>query len=122
MKLQTKFQDEDFDFGEVVNANIYYGDHNRIKVIATAARGGEHTFYFESLKGLNELFEDCEEPKDFWYIDDFSIMCGGEAEFTDSDLGSFTKKDIEKLKSISNYFETEEEAEKALEKLKAGNL
>lgn len=74
---------------------------------------------YNSLAELNEEWEDYEEPKDFWYIDDFMIMCGTEGEFTTPDLASFTKKDIEKLKAIGNYFETKEEAEKAVEKLKA---
>ena len=73
----------------------------------------------ESLAELNEEWCDYEEPKDFWYIDDFMIMCGTEGEFTTPDLASFTKKDIEKLKAIGNYFETKEEAEKAVEKLQA---
>ena len=63
MKLKTKFQDEDFDLGEVVEANIYYGGSRRIKVIAEPAKSGTITFYFESLKGLNEMFEDYEEVK-----------------------------------------------------------
>lgn len=73
-----------------------------------------------SLAELNEEWEDVpEEPKVFWYIDDFMIMCGTKGEFTTPDLGSFTKKDIEKLKEIGNYFDSREEAEKAVEKLKA---
>lgn len=63
MKLKTKFQDEDFDLGEVVEANVYYGGSRRIKMIAEDAEGGDHTFYFGTLKELNEMFEDYEEPK-----------------------------------------------------------
>ena len=74
---------------------------------------------YNSLAELNAEWEDYEEPKDFWYIDDLMIICGTEGEFTNPDLASFTKKDIEKLKAIGNYFETKEEAEKAVEKLKA---
>lgn len=76
-------------------------------------------FRVNSLAELNDEWEDYEEPKDFWYIDDFMIMCGTEGEFTTPDLATFTKRDIEKLKQIGNYFETKEEAEKAVEKLKA---
>lgn len=75
---------------------------------------------YNSLAELNEEWEDYhEEPKDFWYIDDFMIMCGTEGEFTNIEMASFAKKDIEKLKAIGNYFETKEEAEKAVDKLKA---
>lgn len=64
MKLRTKFEDEDFKLGEVVEANVYYGGSERIKVIAEPTKGGMITFYFETLKGLNEMFEDApEEPK-----------------------------------------------------------
>lgn len=74
---------------------------------------------YDTLTELNAEWQDYEEPKDFWYIDDFMIVCGTEGEFTTPDLASFTKKDIEKLKEIGNYFESKEEAEKAVEKLKA---
>lgn len=75
---------------------------------------------YSSIKELSEEWEDVpEEPKDFWYIGDLMIICGTEGEFTTPDLASFTKKDIEKLKEIGNYFESKEEAEKAVEKLKA---
>ena len=79
----------------------------------------EYVPEYRNLTELNAEWEDYEEPKDFWYIDDFMIMCGSEGEFTKPDLGSFTEKDIEKLKEIGNYFGTKEEAEKAVEKLKA---
>ena len=115
MRLKTKFQDEDFDLGEVVEANIYYGGDGRIKVVAEPIKGGIASFYFESLKGLNEMFEDYEEPKDFWFIDpEVLIAC----ESTDPLLCD-KKVAIETMKQIGNYFETREEAEKAVEKLKA---
>lgn len=75
---------------------------------------------FKTLSELLEKWEEIEEePKDFWYIGDLMIICGTEGEFTTPDLASFTKKDIEKLKAIGNYFESKEEAEKAVERLKA---
>lgn len=81
---------------------------------------GDKKYVYHSLTELNEEWEDVpEEPKDFWYIGDLMIICGTEGEFTTPDLASFTKKDIEKLKAIGNYFESKEEAEKAVEKLKA---
>ena len=60
-----------------------------------------------------EDWEDYEEPKEFWYICDFRVIRGIEGKL------SFTREEIAKMKSIGNYFETEEEAEKAVEKLKA---
>ena len=110
MKLKTKFQDEDFDLGEVINANIHYGGYDRIKLIATAARGGEHTFYFESLKELNGMFEDYDEPKVIWWLNDEGCV-----NHTAGEVDEY----FEKNREIGNYFETKEEAEKAVEKLKA---
>jgi hypothetical protein len=68
---------------------------------------------YDTLAGLNEEWQDYEELKEFWYICDFRVVRGIEGE------SSFTREEIAKMKSIGNYFETEEEAEKAVEKLKA---
>ena len=64
-----------------------------------------------SLKDFNEEWEDYEEPKDYWYID-----LDGEIQ---SDGGVYEDTTTKGMKEIGNYFETKEEAEKALEKLKA---
>lgn len=98
MKLKTKFQDEDFELGEVVNANIFYAGSDRVKLVATAANGGEHTFYYNSLAHLNEDWEDApEEPGRILNI------------YTDEkDMGRIT---IE--------YNTEKEAEEAVKKLEA---
>lgn len=63
--------------------------------------------FLKSLTELNEEWEDYEEPKEYWYIrydGCITITCGG------LDDG---------MKQIGNYFETKEQAEKAVEKLKA---
>ena len=64
---------------------------------------------FDSLAELNEEWEDYEEPRDFWYIN------------SEGDAESCIRNDeLDKsAKEIGNYFETKEEAEKAVEKLKA---
>ena len=114
MKLKTKFQDEDFDLGEVVEANIYYGGSGRIKVIAEPVRGGMITFYFETLKGMNEMFEDApEEPKGTYFIN-----TQGDVQFWDSSSFAYPD-DWTKEKEIGNYFDSREEAEKVVKKLKA---
>lgn len=65
---------------------------------------------YGSLAELNEEWEDYEEPKEYWYIDyDGGILCG------ESDNSSAEKMMI----SMGNHFESLEEAEKAVEKLKA---
>lgn len=72
----------------------------------------DHTFgNYTSLAELNKDWEDYEKPKTYYYISDFGAVREG-------DVGKFV--DDEMLREeIGNYFETEEETEKALEKLKA---
>ena len=65
-----------------------------------------------SLAELNEEWQDYEEPKEYWFIG------------YDSQIESISEEDndarcIELDKEIGNYFETKEEAEKAVEKLRA---
>lgn len=60
-----------------------------------------------------EDWEDYEEPKEYWVVD--YITCGVDNLTIDPkepEMDDFNKE-------IGNYFETEEEAEKAVEKLKA---
>ena len=68
---------------------------------------------YESLKEINEDWIDYEEPKVYWIDDESEITedywCG------DDNLCEYDKRRIE----IGNYFRTKEEAERALEKLKA---
>ena len=66
---------------------------------------------YNSLAELNSEWEDYEEPKEYWRITDL-----GEIKSIRLDQHH---QNIEKCKAIGNYFETEEEAEKAVEKLKA---
>ena len=67
---------------------------------------------FKTLAELNAEWEDApKEPKEYWFID----YDGGIIPF---DRRKETATD-RLMKSIGNYFETKEEAEKALEKLNA---
>lgn len=66
---------------------------------------------YESLAEINKEWEDYEEPKTYYYISDFGAIREG-------DVGKFVEDEISR-KEIGNYFETKEEAEKAVEKLKA---
>lgn len=67
-------------------------------------------FACNSLAELNEEWEDAaEEPKWYWYIDDVGVM----------QIDQVLSSEINMRKSIGNYFETREEAEKAVEKLRA---
>lgn len=91
MKLRNK------KTGEIVKfeTNIYADTEDR-------------TYEFSSIAKLNEEWEDYEE-KTAWFID----PQGGIQEWRDDDFDDWAKE-----KAIGNYFETEEEAKKAVEKLK----
>lgn len=76
--------------------------------------GTKNVWHYNSLAELNAEWEDApEEPKEYWYISDFGFIF--KSEINDRSV----KSTIEEMKSIGNYFETKEEAEKAVEKLKA---
>ncbi|MBQ1528239.1 hypothetical protein IIZ77_01155 [Candidatus Saccharibacteria bacterium] len=69
------------------------------------------TIVYNSLTELNEEWEDYEEPKEYWFITDIGQVC---KRFNDSG------ESWDKFRNeTGNYFETKEEAEKAVEKLKA---
>ena len=88
----------------------YLYEHSLVqdKIIVYDVKGIVGTY--NSLAELNEEWCDYEEPKEYWYIDyDGKILCG------ESDDSSTEKMMI----NIGNHFESKEEAEKAVEKLKA---
>ena len=112
MRLETKFQDEDFELGEVVIAIINLDIHDKIEVQALKHSGGIVAYRYDSIKDFTDHWEDApEEPKTYYYISDFGAIREG-------DIGKYPE-DEEDRKRIGNYFETKEEAEKAVEKLKA---
>lgn len=66
---------------------------------------------YSSLAELNEEWEDYEEPKEsWWFIGEDATVYNEENDIIEETEG---------FKSIGNYFETKEEADKAVEKLKA---
>lgn len=74
----------------------------------------EPIYDYDSLAELNAEWEDEEEykgPKEYWRIDCDGSISQGKNEF-DTPFDN-------NCKAIGNYFESEEEAEKAVEKLKA---
>lgn len=62
------------------------------------------------LMNLEKEWEEYEEPKYIWWLDNEGYVNHATGEYDDN---------FEKNKEIGNYFETKEEAEKAVEKLKA---
>ena len=83
---------------------------------------GEIIVFSEGIVDLNKIgcknvaemmeqgWEDYEEPKEYWFVDS-----GGEVE----EATYLTDNDKSSLRNFGNYFETKEEAEKAVERLKA---
>lgn len=109
MKLRNK------KTGEIGWLENYYGDTDE-KMIAVLDRKTEYHPY-NSLAELNEEWEDYEEPKEYWFVNDL------DGEPMKCELRYCPVRDyddwVEKRKQIGNYFETREEAEKVVEKLKA---
>ena len=67
---------------------------------------------YDSLAELNAEWEDYEEPKEYWYIGDSGEVWSFSHYYLDTEIE-------ETHREIGNLFETKEEAEKAVEKLKA---
>ena len=77
------------------------------RVFMSGRIGGEPIENAVTKDGLED-WEDCEEPEKFWYIYGDYVL--------DGDINSSIAA---RMIPIGNYFETKEEAEKAVEKLKA---
>lgn len=99
MKLRNK------KTGEIVEAVWWDEEVDELCV------GGDRLYFYNSLAELNEEWEDYEEPKEWFYID----VDGEVGLSNDTEYMNLTKA----MKQIGNYFETKEEAKKAVEKLKA---
>lgn len=104
MKLRNK------KTGEIDDVSIIHSA-NKIKGVVEHEDGVQCLFAY-TLKEFNEEWEDYEESKEYWYID------------WTPEIGVYSTRETfsiydNKLKEIGNYFETKEEAEKAVEKLKA---
>ena len=110
MKLKTIFQDEDFELGEIVDADIATMPDGRLKLQAKAMRGGLHTFFYESKDEFDNNWGSV-LPR-YYYITEY-----GPIEY--DEIFEEDKEVIDSRKSIGNYFETEEEAELAVRKLQA---
>lgn len=113
MRLKTKFRNEVFELGEIVDAEVYHGGSHAIKV-TVASHGGMHNFYYDSLKSMQEEWEDApEEPKDGYIIDPMEEDC------VSADDSGYEESDVERAKELGIWFETNGEAQKVAKKLKA---
>lgn len=107
MKLRNKKTGEIVELEEF---SVHYKKHYDYG----EGRKGEQPYstYNKTLAELNEEWEDYEEPKKYWYISDGGEVYGFSGYFVGSEIE-------EAHREIGNLFETREEAEKAVEKLKA---
>ena len=101
MKLRNK------KTGEI--GEVGYSANSSGEIIVNHIDDLDEWYTYKSLAELNEEWEDMpEEPKEHWYIDwDGKLMSSTDEEGWKAAI------------SIGNYFSSKEEAEKAVEKLKA---
>lgn len=98
MKLRTKFQDEDFKLGELVEVDIATMPDGRIKLQGEAKAGGLHTIFYESLEKLYNDWEDAteEQPKGIVEVVDRIVPTMVYIEYSTAEEA---KKAVEKLKA-----------------------
>ena len=102
MKLRNKKNGKIVDFGYLQT------DHIASLVLTTYENGCPEMSCYNSLAEVNAEWEDYVETKDHWHIG-----CEGDV-FIDN-----TESCLKSYSSIGNDFDTKEEAEKEVEKLKA---
>jgi len=99
MKLRNKTTGE---IGYLISTNW-----NETSLIIMDKNGVQLAKY-NSLAEFSAEWEDYEEPKEYWYLDvDGEISSGNIEDGT-----------VKAMREIGNYFDTREEAEKAVERLK----
>lgn len=109
MKLKTLFQDEDFKAGEVVDASLSTSEEGRIEVKVVDKAGNEHSFYYEAIGDFIKYWEDgSADDSSYWYVYADTAVEGR--------CGDILER---RFKAVGNYFETEDETMRAVEKLKA---
>lgn len=96
--------------GKIVEFRYLQSDHVAPLVLTTYENDKPEMYSYTSLAELNEEWEDYEDTKEYWYLEN-----NGDIDKETYDGGYYDERMIE----IGNYFETREEAEKAVEKLKA---
>lgn len=101
MKLRNK------KTGEIITSKDLLTDEFIIDLFSK-----DFNYFNSKLDKIVEDWEDYKEPKEWWYIDCIGSIKHGDGLFIE-------KSYINDIQEIGNYFETKEEAEKAVEKLKA---
>lgn len=109
MKLRNKKTGEKGDF-------LIESINNRIDLYRRECNSStEGIWHYNSLAELEREWEDYEEPKEYWFIDEFGMVQQEIDYYYDENKSAVHDKRLE----IGNHFDTPEEAEKAVEKLKA---
>ena len=112
MRLRNKKTGEIIENAYIRESHDFYNKRTIAVFVRDGSRPPERVSTgYETLAELNKDWEDCQEPKylrDYWFID----SCGNVNKQEDDILGSLRRE-------IGNYFKSEEEAERAVEKLKA---
>ena len=72
-------------------------------------------YFLSKLNKLQECWEYYEEPKEYWFIDEFGLVQKEIEYYYEENKEAVHDKRI----AVGNYFKTREEAEEAVEKLKA---
>ena len=103
MKLRNKKTGEIL---EEVRSSMDSKDRLRIYDMLT-----DKYYTYNSLAELNEEWEDYEEPKKHYSITQFGDVV--------DEVDGYMSETIDEMKEIGNYFDTREEAEKAVERLRA---
>lgn len=93
--------------GEIGNLKSFSNDK---RVCIWVHKETDLDYIYNTLAELNEEWEDYKEPTTYWYF-----TGRGEVNCIEDDDNYFDKDH----KAFGNYFESKEEAEKAVEKLKA---
>lgn len=96
---------------------IFKEMHDDEAIVLAPENWDQHrqSIYIDEIENLDEWFEEIKEPEQIYYVDNL----GGYVSKIDKNQLAIFPTLIANLKSIGNYFETEEEAKKYLEYLKA---
>lgn len=114
MKLRDK------KTGEIVKLESLTINHNGNLMLTYTHDGQRELETYGSFAALNARWEDAsEKPKKYWFIDSFGNITLNEISNKSGDDYTDMTDLYESQKQIGNYFETREEAKRAVEKLKA---
>lgn len=108
MKLRNK------KTGEIATVEGFGSTESEIQMTYTIDNNETELYLYctSSLTTFNNEWEDYKEPEEYWYIDNAGVL----------QIDQVLSSEINMRKSIGNYFDTREEAELAVRKLKAWKL